>query len=125
MKKLLVGVSALAIGLAASSGAFANPKNTFSNNNQTNLISVAVAGAGAAFSESFNTNLESVSVQTLTASAVGASLSVLSIPIFSGNATVNDLRNNSGITMANANSGNGAVQQQAVSFAAVGEVTID
>jgi hypothetical protein len=125
MKKLLIGVSALAVGLAASSGAFANPKNTFSNGNTTNLISVAVAGLGAAFSESFNTNLESVSVQTLSGSAVGASLSVLSIPVFSGNAQVNNLNNNSGITMANANSGNGTVQQQAVSFAAVGEVTID
>ena len=123
MKKLLVGVSALAIGLVASSGAFANPKSTFSSGVNTTLISVALAGRDA-YSESFNANLESVSVQTLTASAVGASLSVLSIPIFSGNAQVNNLNNNSGITMANANSGNGTVQQQAVSFAAVGTVTI-
>ena len=124
MKKLLVGVSALAIGLVASSGAFANPKNTFSNNNTTTLTSLAVGLGGAAYSESFNLNQESVSVQTLTAIAVGADLSVVSIPVFAGNASVNDLQNNSGITMASANTGNGTVAQQAVSFAAVGTVTI-
>ena len=75
MKKLLVGVSALAIGLVASSGAWANPKNTFSNGNTQTVISLAIAG-GAAFSESFNVNQEAVSVQTLNGASTGGSLSV-------------------------------------------------
>lgn len=121
MKKLLVGVSALAIGLVASSGAWANPKNTFSDNNTQTVISVAVAG-GAAFSESFNVNQEAVSVQTLAGASVGGSLSVEVIPIFSGNAITGTQSGNSGVTMAQANSGNTSIQQQGVALSAVGTV---
>ena len=65
MKKLLSGVSALALGLVAASGAWANPKNTFSDHNTQTVHSTAIAVHGAAYSESFNSNLEAVSVQTL------------------------------------------------------------
>jgi len=122
MKKLLIGVSALALGLAASSGAWANPKNSFSNNNSTTVNSVAIAG-GTALSESFNVSLESVSVQTLNGVANGGSLSVELIPIFSGNALTGDISGNAGVSMAQANSGNTSVQQQAVSLAAIGTVS--
>lgn len=121
MKKLLVGVSALAIGLVASSGAWANPKNTFSNNNTQLVVSLAVAG-GAAFSESFNVNQEAVSVQVLNGQSTGGSLSVELIPVFSGNASTGQQNNNHGVTMAQANSGNTSVQQQGVALSAVGTV---
>ncbi|HWA50384.1 MAG TPA: hypothetical protein VG742_19095 [Dongiaceae bacterium] len=121
MKKLLVGVSALAIGLVASSGAWANPKNTFSSGVVQTVISTAIAG-GAAFSESFNVNQEAVSVQTLNGASVGGSLSVEVIPIFSGNAITGTQSGNSGVTMAQANSGNTSVQQQGVALSAVGTV---
>ena len=124
MKKLLIGVSALALGLTASSGAWANPKNTFSDNNTQTVNSIAVAGL-AAFSESFNVNNEAVSVQTLVGVAVGATLDVDLVPVFSGNATNGAVTNNHGIAMGGlANSGNAAVQQQAVSLSAVGSVNI-
>jgi hypothetical protein len=123
MKKLLVGVSALAIGLVASSGAWANPKNTFSNNNTTTLTSVAVGIGGAALSESFNINQEAVSVQTLNGASTGGSLSVEVIPVFSGNATTGAQNTNAGVTMAQANSGNTSVQQQGVALSAVGSVS--
>lgn len=122
MKKLLVGVSALALGLVASSGAWANPKNSFADNNTTTVLSVAIAG-GTALSESFNVSLESVSVQTLVGASVGGSLNVSVIPVFSGNAITGTQSGNSGITMAQANTGNTSVQQQAVSLAAIGTVT--
>jgi len=124
MKKLLIGVSALALGLAASSGAWANPKNTFSDYNTTYVDSYASTYWGNATSESFNTNTEAVSYQSLHAVAIGAELSVLSIPIFSGNATVNNIQNNAGVTNASANTGNGTVAQQAVSLGVVGTVNI-
>ena len=54
---------------------------------------------------------------------VGGSLNVDLIPVFSGNAITGNQRENAGITMAQANSGNTSVQQQAVSLAAVGTVT--
>ena len=72
MKKLLIGVSALALGLTAASGAWANPKNTFSNNNVTTLTSAATASGGGAWSESYNTNTEAVSYHSLNAVALGA-----------------------------------------------------
>ncbi len=125
MKKLLIGVSALALGLTAASGAWANPKNTFSDGNTQTVNSIAVAGIGAAFSESFNVNNEAVSVQTLVGVAVGATLDVDLVPVFSGNATNGAVTNNHGIAMGGlANSGNAAVQQQAVSLSAVGSVSI-
>jgi hypothetical protein len=121
MKKLLVGVSALAIGLVASSGAWANPKNTFSNGNTQLVVSLAVAG-GAAFSESFNVNQEAVSVQVLNGQASGGSLSIDLVPIVSGNAITGTQSGNSGVSMAQANSGNTSVQQQGVALSAVGTV---
>jgi hypothetical protein len=123
MKKLLVGVSALAIGLVASSGAWANPKNTFSNNNVTTVASTAASGTGAALSESFNSNQEAVSVQTLNGTSSGGSLTVDLIPVFSGNATTGAQSGNAGVTMAQANSGNTSVQQQGVALSAVGSVS--
>jgi hypothetical protein len=43
MKSKLLGGAALAIALAVSSGAWANPKNSFSNFNYTSVYSTAVA----------------------------------------------------------------------------------
>jgi hypothetical protein len=123
MKKLLIGVSALALGLVAASGAWANPKNTFSDHNTQTVYSAAIAVHGTAYSESFNSNHEAVSVQTLSGASVGGSLNVDLIPVFSGNAITGDIRENAGIAMAQANSGNTSVQQQGVSLAAVGSVT--
>ena len=122
MKRLLIGVSALALGLVASSGAWANPKNSFSPGGTAIANSAAVAGV-TAISESFNVGLDSVSIQTLNGAAVGGSLSVEVIPIFSGNALTGTQSGNAGVTMAQANSGNTSVQQQAVSLAAIGTVT--
>lgn len=122
MKKLLIGASALALGLVAASGAWANPKNTFSDHNYTNVYSSAYA-FGHANSESFNSNLEAVSVQTLNGVSHGGSLNVDLIPVFSGNAITGNIRENAGVAMAQANSGNTSVQQQGVSLAAVGTVT--
>lgn len=124
MKKLLVGATALALGLVGASGAWANPKNSFSNGNTTTVLSVAIAG-GTALSESFNVSLESVSVQTLVGTASGGSVSVDVIPVFSGNAITGTQQDNSGITMAQSNTGNTSVQQQAVSLAAIGTVTFN
>jgi len=122
MKKLLIGVSALALGLVAASGAWANPKNSFSPNSTAEANSLAAAGIGNATAESFNVSLESVSVQTLAGAAVGGSLTVEVIPIFSGNAINGDINGSAGVSMMQANSGNTSVQQQGVSLAAIGTV---
>lgn len=125
MKKLLIGVSALALGLVAASGAWANPKNTFSDYNTQTVNSIALAVHGNAISESYNSNLEAVSVQTLSGASVGGSLTVDLIPVFSGNAITGEISQNAGIAMAQANSGNTSVQQQGVSLAAVGTVSFN
>lgn len=125
MKKLLIGVSALALGLVAASGAWANPKNTFSDYNHTTVNSAAAAVHGNATSESYNSNVEAVSVQTLSGASVGGSLNVDLIPVFSGNAITGEISQNAGIAQAQANSGNTSVQQQGVSLAAVGTVSFN
>jgi opacity protein-like surface antigen len=124
MKKLLIGVSALALGLAAASGAWANPKNTFSNFNHTVVVSTAATGWGNATSESFNVNKEAVSVQTMKGVAIGATLDVDLVPILAGNAVVGTINENAGIAQGQANSGTTTVQQQGVALSAVGSVTI-
>ena len=69
MKKLLVGVSALTLGLIASSGAWANPKNSFSDNNTTNLLSVAVAVGGGADRKSTRLNSSHIQKSRMPSSA--------------------------------------------------------
>jgi len=123
MRKVLIAVSALALSVLGATVASANPKNTFSDYGY-NYVASSATGYNDATSESYNSSNDAVSYQTLSASAVGASLSVTSIPIFSGNANVSDIHDNAGVTMSSANTGNGSVAQQAVSLAAVGSVTI-
>jgi hypothetical protein len=123
MRKVLIAVSALALSVLGATAASANPKNTFSDYGSNTVYSTA-SGYNDATSESYNSSNDAVSYQTLSATAYGASLSVTSIPIFSGNANVSDIHDNAGVTMSSANTGNGSVAQQAVSLAAVGSVTI-
>jgi hypothetical protein len=123
MKKLLIGASVLALGVLGASGAWANPKNVFSDNNTTTVNSTAHA-FGDAYSESYNVQNDAVSYQSLSATAVGLDLAGLSIPVFSGNATTGDVRDNSGVSNVSANSGTASISQQATSVAAVGEVNI-
>jgi|GEM_PF-2447592 len=123
MRKVLIAVSALALSVLGATVASANPKNTFSDGGSNTVYSTAT-GYNDATSESYNSSNDAVSYQTLSAVAYGASLSVTSIPIFSGNANVSDIHDNAGVTMSSANTGNGSVAQQAVSLAAVGSVTI-
>jgi opacity protein-like surface antigen len=123
MRKILITVSAAALTVLGASAASANPKNTFSDGGYNYVSSSATAGYDAT-SESYNSSNDAVSYQELSASAVGAALTVESIPIFSGNASVSDIHDNAGVTMSSANTGNGTVAQQAVSLAAVGSVSI-
>jgi len=123
MRKVLITVSAVALTVLGATAASANPKNTFSDYGFNYVDSSATAGYDAT-SESYNSSNDAVSYQELSASAVGASLSVVSIPVFSGNANVSDIHDNAGVAMSSANTGNGTVAQQAVSLAAVGTVSI-
>ncbi|HVI91690.1 MAG TPA: hypothetical protein VM659_25575 [Dongiaceae bacterium] len=125
MRKILITASAVALTVLGASAASANPKNVFSEGGVNYVTSYAASGVGNATSESYNTSDDAVSYQELSASAYGASLSVTSIPVFSGNANVSDIHDNHGVTMSSANTGNGSVAQQAVSLAAVGSVTIN
>jgi hypothetical protein len=125
MRKILIAASALALTVLGASAASANPKNVFSDYGYNSVYSTAYTYDGDAVSESYNTSNDAVSYQELSATAYGASLSVLSIPVYSGNANVSDVHDNHGVTMSSANTGNGTVAQQAVSLAAVGSVTIN
>jgi len=125
MRTILITASAIALTVLGASAASANPKNVFSDYGYNSVYSSAAAGVGNATSESYNISDDAVSYQTLSATAYGASLSVTSIPVFSGNANVSDIHDNHGVTMSSANTGNGTVAQQAVSLAAVGSVTIN
>jgi len=124
MRKILITASAVALTVLSASVASANPKNTFSDYGYNYVSSSAASVTGDATSESYNLSQDAVSYQELSATANGASLSVLSIPVYSGNATVSDIHDNAGVTMSSANTGNGTVAQQAVSLAAIGTVTI-
>ncbi len=123
-KKLLIGASVLALSALGATGAWANPQNVFSTGNTTTVVSSAASVIGNATSESFNSQENAVSNQTLTANAIGVDLAGVSIPILSGNATINTVTNNSGITNTAANSGTASVAQQATSLAAIGTVNI-
>lgn len=124
MRKILITASAVALTVLSASVASANPKNTFSDYGYNYVSSSATSYTGDATSESYNLSQDAVSYQELSATANGAALSVLSIPVYSGNATVSDIHDNAGVTMSSANTGNGTVAQQAVSLAAIGTVTI-
>ena len=124
MRKILITASAVALTVLGASAASANPKNTFSDGGYNYVSSSATAILGSATSESYNVSQDAVSYQYLEATANGASLSVLSIPVYSGNANVSDVHDNAGVTMSSANTGNGTVAQQAVSLAAIGSVSI-
>lgn len=124
MRKILITASAVALTMLAASAASANPKASFSDNISQYVDSSASAGYGDAVSESYNVSQDAVSYQELSATAYGASISVLSIPVFSGNATTSDIHDNAGVSMQTANTGNGTVAQQAVSLAAIGNVNI-
>lgn len=125
MRNILITASAVALTVMSAGAASANPKNVFSDGGINYVTSYASAGWGDATSESYNTSDDAVSYQELSATAYGASLSVLSIPVYSGSANVSDVHDNHGVTMSSANTGNGTVAQQAVSLAAVGSVTIN
>jgi hypothetical protein len=95
MKVKLLGGAALAIALAVSSGAWANPKNSFSSGNWTSVYSDAFANAGnsvfvdnyygdqdvdidssgdntaTATSESYNVSIEAVEVSELSSYSEG------------------------------------------------------
>jgi|APAra7269097559_1048567.scaffolds.fasta_scaffold08142_3 hypothetical protein len=124
MRKILITASAVALTVLGASAASANPKNTFSDGGVNYVWSSAYSYWGNATSESYNSSNDAVSYQDLSATAYGASLSVASIPVFSGNANVSSVHDNAGVTMSSANTGNGTVAQQAVSLAAVGSVSI-
>ena len=136
--RLLAGVSALALALSAASGAMANPKNSFANENSTEVQSAATAGSetgnASAISESGNRSIESVSVQTLTqintgqgfgAAVVGGGVEgeggTLNMSVSVGGSSQ---RNAAGIVQASAQSGFQPQTQQAASVAAVGTVNI-
>lgn len=142
--KLLAGV-ALVLAFGMTSSAWANPKNSFSDNNTTKVISVAVAknsfsnnGRATANSESFNVSVEGVSNQTLTGVSVlniqaavaqannsGAQITGdITAEIRNGNANAsNSGATTSGITQAAAAAGNGALNVQGASVGAGGNVS--
>jgi hypothetical protein len=135
MRAKLLGSVALALALAVSSGAWANPKNSFSDNNTTTVVSTAANAVGdsigtgsvtqTAVSESFNISIEGVSVQTLSGAAVGIDLSVIEIPIVSGNNVVSDNAQGQavGVFAINQSSGTASVQMNASSIGAAGNVS--
>jgi len=125
MRKLLITASAVALTVLGASAASANPKASFSDGvDQTVYSSATSYYGGDAVSESYNTSQDAVSYQELSATAVGATFSLLSIPVFSGNASTSNIHDNAGVSMQTANTGNGTVAQQAVSLAAIGNVNI-
>jgi hypothetical protein len=125
MKKILLTASVVALTALGASVASANPKASFSDDVYQMVYSSASSGYGNSTSESYNVSQDAVSYQTLSAEAYGASISVLSIPVFSGNASTSDIHDNAGVSMQTANTGNGTVAQQAVSLAAIGNVNIN
>ena len=123
MKKLLIGASILALGVLGASGAWANPKKAFSDNDTTTVDSNANAAPGAAYSESYNVQNEAASYQSLSATAAGLDLAGLAIPVFSGSAATGDVRDNSGVANVSPNSDTASISQQATSVATVGTVS--
>jgi hypothetical protein len=125
MRKILVTAAAVSLTVLCASAASANPKASFSNYITQEVGSSAYSGWGNSMSESYNVSQDAVSWQDLSATAYGASLSVLSIPVFSGNASTSNIHDNAGVSMQTANTGNGTVAQQGVSLAAIGNVNIN
>ncbi|MDY0881462.1 hypothetical protein ACFPL7_17880 [Dongia soli] len=123
MTKLLIGASALALGVLGASGASGNPKNVFSDDNNTVVNSTAHA-FGDVYSESYNGRNDGVSYQSLSATTVDLDLAGLAIPVFSGNAATGDVRDNSGAANVSTTSGTASIPHQAISGAAVGEVNL-
>jgi len=127
-KRLLMGVSVLALSTLGATGAWANPENIFSAGGENYVYSTAYTVVGNALSESFNTNQNSISYQDLYAYSDGNYVSsggyFGSASVNSGNATVSGGSTTSGISVVSANSGNGSVVQQGVSLAALGTVNV-
>ncbi len=127
-KRLLMGVSVLALSTLGATGARANPENIFSAGGENYVYSTAYTAVGNALSESFNTNQNSISYQDLYAYSDGNYVSsggyFGSASVNSGNATVSGGSTTSGISVVSANSGNGSVVQQGVSLAALGTVNV-
>jgi hypothetical protein len=143
MKMKLLGGAALAVALAVSSGAWANPKNSFSDYNTTYVSSSAYANAGdynynwdsdvdrdgdntaTATSESYNLSVEGVNVSTLYANSSG---NYISQSTCCGNNDVDweaatATASGDGLAQAAANSGVGSVNAQIQSVSAAGNIS--
>ena len=124
-KRILIGAAVLAIGMAGTSGAWANPENIFSDDGSNYVESYASTFKGDAVSESYNTNQNAISYQELEASSWGNYVeSYVGASVNSGSATVSGASTTSGVSVVSANSGNGSVVQQGVSLSALGTVNV-
>jgi hypothetical protein len=143
MKMKLLGGAALAVALAVSSGAWANPKNSFSDFNWTYVYSSAYANAGdynynwdsdvdrdgdntaTATSESYNVSVEGVNVSSLY--AYSAFTYIDQYNVFGDNTVdwegATATASGDGLAQAAANSGVGSVNAQIQSVAAAGNIS--
>jgi hypothetical protein len=143
MRYKLLGGAVLAVALAVSSGAWANPKNSFSNGNYTQVDSYAWANSGdynvnyysdvdrdgdntaSATSESYNLSVESVNVSELSANS---SYNAIYQSNYDGDNTIEwaeatATASGDGLAQAAANSGVGAVNAQIQSVSAAGNIS--
>jgi hypothetical protein len=143
MRYKLLGGAALAIALAVSSGAWANPKNSFSNFNYTEVWSEASANSGdyninlfsdvdrdgdnraTATSESYNLSVESVNLSELSANS---SYNAIYQDNYDGDnkiewAEATATASGDGLAQAGANSGVGSVNGQVQSVSAAGNIS--
>src|SRR5215470_16833412 len=139
MKMKLLGGIALSIAVLATAGsAWANPKNSFSDNNTTTVNSTAAAtsygsGAATATSESYNVSEEGVSSQTLNGAVTYNTInagwdyedSTTGDANVGGDASVGGFSNAAGVNVASANTGSQSLNQQAVSLGVVGTVNFN
>lgn len=156
MKTQFLGGAALSVIIIAMAGsAWANPKNSFSDDNTISVVTsaTAVTGAGAAggdgatagaggggggaataTSESYNVSDEGVSYQTLTGTVTGNVIEVdwdYSAESETGDAnlgadaSIDGFNNAAGVSVASANTGSQNLNQQAVSLGVVGTVNFN
>ena len=142
--QLLGGLAVAALVLATASSAWANPKNSFSDNNTTTVYSTATASTAVgsedgsdpatATSESYNTSNEGVSSQSLdgvvTFNALDADWdyddeSTTGDANVGGAASVGGFENAAGVSVASASTGSQSLNQQAVSLGVVGTVNFN
>ena len=139
MKMQLLGGIALSIVIFTTAGsAWANPKNSFSDENTTTVNSTAAAtsngsGASTATSESYNVSEEGVSSQTLNGAVTYNVIEALwdyessttGNANVGGDASVDGFSNAAGVNVASANTGSQSLNQQAVSLGVVGTVNFN